>query len=142
MAAEGEVTTAATWDTLPDVLVLRIMADVPVDTHLRCSEVRRGWHALLRSPAAWTAWTRLDLSCFRRRVTSSVSDDAVVRGFASKAAGALASLDVSGLDTLTVATLLDVVTANAATLRELRTAVRACVIAYASHALGCWRVFF
>jgi hypothetical protein len=82
--------------------------------------VRKAWHALLLgSPAAWT---RLDLSA-ASGVTCGASAEALLRGAAAKAAGALAFLDVSGRDTLPAEALLDVVTANAA---ALRTTVRAC----------------
>jgi hypothetical protein len=119
--SEAGAATAATWDALPDSLALRILSLVPVDTRLRCSEVRRDWRRLLGSAAAWT---RLNLSPAGCATCRAASEEVLLRGFAAKAAGALAFLDVSGRAELPVAALLDVVAANAATLKTLRATVR------------------
>ena len=115
------MTTAAAWDALPDSLALLILGLVPADSRLRCSEVRRDWRRLLSSASAWS---RLDLSLAGCSTDRKASDEALLCGFAAKAAGALAILDVSARAELPVATLLEVVTANAATLTTLHTTVR------------------
>lgn len=117
MATEVE---AASFETLPNALTLRILAMFPSDERARCSAVRRAWHDLLKDPAAWT---RLDLSP-RGGVTCKASAEELLLGAAAKARGVLAFLDVSGRDELRVETLLQVVAENAVTLRELRATVR------------------
>ena len=120
-SSEAEVTTAATWDALPDSLALRILGLVPADTRLRCSKVRRDWRRLLSSAAVWS---RLDLSPAGCATCHAASEEALLRGFAAKAGGALVSLDVSGRSQLPVAALLEVATANAGTLNTLCATVR------------------
>jgi hypothetical protein len=125
MAAVAAPPVCATWDDLPSALALRIFALVPVDARVRCAAVRKAWHALLLgSPGAWA---HLDLSA-ASGVTcgaSVASVDELLRGASALAAGALVSLDVSGRNTLRAEALLEVVAANATTLREMRATVRA-----------------
>jgi hypothetical protein len=88
---------------------------LPVDARARCACVCRGWRVVT---AEVSLWTRLDLSSssgVRVRVT-----DGVLRGAVGLARGSLTALDVSGRADVTQATLLAVVTANAAALTELR----------------------
>jgi F-box-like len=113
--------TAATWDKLPDALMLLILNFVPVDTRLLCLLVCRYWCTLLGRPEAWT---RLDLSVLPRKTRSAASNEAIFRGFVAKGAGKIITLDFTGIYGMTFQTLLEVVRANAATLETLRTPVR------------------
>jgi hypothetical protein len=102
---------------LPPALALKIFAALPADTRLRCAEVCTAWCAAV---AERSLWTRLDLS-----ETSGVTHEvtpALLRAAAAKARGALAALDVSGvwLPLYDDGVLRAVLSANAATLRELR----------------------
>jgi hypothetical protein len=108
------------FSSLPHAVQLHIFSLLVVDERARAATVRRAWRATLTDASVWT---QLDLSpesgLARRRAT-----DEVLRGAAAKAAaaGGLLSLDVSSCskDTLTHGALLEVVTAHAATLRQLR----------------------
>jgi hypothetical protein len=111
MAAEPTALSA-----LPHALLVhRILALLPADARARCATVCRGWRALLDDPSLWA---RLDLSQ-DSGVTVRVSRR-VLRGAAVRAGGALAALHVNRFRPSDPA-LLEVVTANAGTLRELRT---------------------
>jgi F-box-like len=83
--------TAATWDKLPDALMLRIFNFVPVDTRLLCLLVCRYWCTLL---GLTEAWTRLDLSVLNRKTRSAASNEAIFRGFVAKGAGKIVSLSL------------------------------------------------
>jgi hypothetical protein len=98
---------------LPRAIVLLAFAPLPVD--LRCACVCRGWHAALSERSFWT---RLDVS--RTSGVTGAVTDAFLRGAAARAGGALQTLDVSGSNALSLEALLEVATANAATLRQLR----------------------
>jgi hypothetical protein len=100
--------------SLPPALVLHIFSLLPVDARARCAAVSRGLRDVLSERSAWA---RLDLSS-SGGVTCAVTD-AVLRGAASKAGGALAALDVSGCGHVTFDALLAVVAANSGELREL-----------------------
>jgi hypothetical protein len=100
--------------SLPPAVAQRIFALLPEDLRARCAAVCRGWRELLADPSLWT---RLDLSCasgISRRLTAGV-----LCGAAARAGGALETLDISGAN-VPFEMLLEVVTANAGTLRELR----------------------
>jgi hypothetical protein len=101
-------------EALPQGLAQRIFALLPVDARARCATVCRGWRTLLGDASLWT---RLDLSA-ESGVTVRVND-AVLRGAAARAGGALQALDVD-VEQIGDATMLAVVTSNAGTLRELR----------------------
>jgi hypothetical protein len=83
--SEAEAATAATWDALPDALALRILSLLPVDTRLRCSEVRRHWRRLLAAGSA--AWARLDLSATAG--IAGVVTAALVKAAVARAGGRL-----------------------------------------------------
>ncbi len=99
---------------LPLELALRIFALLPVDVRLFCCEVCRAWRAALEERSLWT---RLDLS-EQAGLTHSVSA-ALLLAAAARARGQLQSLDVH-MDGCSTNTLVEVVAANAGTLRELR----------------------
>ena len=100
---------------LPRPLALTILARLPVDTRLRCSEVNRAWRVLL---ADTSLWRRLNLS-----TDSGISrfSEALFCAAIAKAGGKLRVLDVSrrGNELLPPPTLLHAVTSNAASLKLL-----------------------
>jgi hypothetical protein len=113
-AAEEEHALSA-LAPLPHAVVLLIFALLPVDLRARCACVCRAWRAAVSERSLWT---RLDVSR-TSGVTARVTD-ALLREAAARAGGALQALDVSGRRRVSHEALLTVVTANAATLRELR----------------------
>jgi hypothetical protein len=110
-ADEDDVPTVA---SLPHVLLLLIFALLPVDLRARCACVCRGWRAAL---AERSLWTRLDVS--RTSGVTSVVTDALLRGAAARAGGALETLDMSGSRAVSRVALLEVATASVTTLHEL-----------------------
>jgi hypothetical protein len=113
VAVAADVRTSALVQ-LPPSLALRVFLLLPVDQRARACCVCRGWRAFLADPALWT---RLDLSSFaKERLT-----DALLRGAAAKARGQLERLDL-GLEehAVTQTVLLELLVANAGSLRELR----------------------
>jgi hypothetical protein len=106
---------------LPLALALTIFAQLPVDARARCACVCRGWRAALADPALWT---RLDVS--RTSGVTAAVTDALLRGAAARAGGALQTLDVSGCSRIWRAALRAVVTAHGGTLRELRACYDVC----------------
>jgi hypothetical protein len=101
---------------LPPALALAIFALLPVDARLRCHEVCRGWRAVLRERSLWL---RLDLSEASGGLARPATD-ALLRAAAAPAGGQLRVLDVSDCEGFTPACMLEVLTANAGALRELR----------------------
>ena len=100
---------------LPHCFVRALLLLLPVDTRLRCSEVSRAWRALL---ADTTFWGRIDLGA-----SSGVERFSwpLLRAAVAKAGGQLRVLDISGQGSSDHShLLLEVVTASAATLTELR----------------------
>jgi hypothetical protein len=112
MDAEPTVLSA-----LPPPVAHCIFLLLPVDARARCATVCRGWRALL---ADASLWTRLDLSN-TSGITCRISARAL-RGAAARAGGALETLDLNrnNLETVDNALLLELLTANAGSLRELR----------------------
>jgi hypothetical protein len=103
---------------LPPLLhavVLHIFAQLPADLRARCACVCRGWRAAVSERSLWM---RLDVS--RTSGISVAVTDALLRGAAARAGGALQTLDVSGSWRVSHEALLAVATANANALRELR----------------------
>jgi hypothetical protein len=92
-------------------LAQRVFAALPVDARARCALVARGWHASLKERSLWT---RLDM-----RGMSCKNADAALRAAAARAGGALLALDVADVHAISDAAILDVVSANGGTLREL-----------------------
>ena len=107
----------STLASLPPALVAqRILALLPVDARARAATVCRGWRDAL---ADARLWTRLDLSD-TSGVTCRVNDGAL-RAAAARAGGALQALDLRRAgEPFDRAAVLQVVQANAGTLRELR----------------------
>ena len=98
---------------LPHAVALQIFALLPVDQRARAAVICRAWRAIVAEPSLWT---RLDLS-----PSSGVQQpvtDAVLRGAAALARGALEVLVLDACDTSPEAEL-EVVAANAGSLREL-----------------------
>jgi hypothetical protein len=115
-AAAEHATTALAQ--LPFSVVLHIFSLLPVDCRLRCSEVCRGWRAVLLERSLWT---QLDLTAEgggrAREGANRGALDGLLRCAAARAGGGLMSLQVN--THLTHAPLLEVVAANAGSLREL-----------------------
>jgi hypothetical protein len=115
-AAPRAAPPATTIASLPHALLARVLARLPVDARLRCSEVCRGWrHMLATERVLWTALDLSPSSGVACRVT-----DALLRTATSKAGGTLTTLDVCGFNDISHEALLAVVTANAASVLELR----------------------
>jgi hypothetical protein len=118
---DAQLTPILTFASLPRALQVEVFARMPADARARAACVCRAWRAEL---SEHSLWLRLNLSpecgVARTRVT-----DALLRGAAAKARGGLTALDVSECPQLTHAGLLEVVTANAGALTELRLVIRA-----------------
>jgi hypothetical protein len=112
-----EASPLGAFAALPQALSLRIFARVPVDTRLRCVELSRGFRALLAERSLWT-WLQLPTS-FRSAHAEWSATDCLLRAAAHKAGSSLTALDVTGCERVSRAALLDVIAANAGTLREL-----------------------
>jgi hypothetical protein len=115
MQASAEPDESPSFASLPPVLQHAILRRLPVDARARCACVCRGWRTPLTDVSLWT---RLDLSPSSGvRVPLFAK---VLRGASGLARGALTALDVSGCGDIPHSVLLDVVTANAGALTELR----------------------
>ena len=99
---------------LPHAVALHILSFVPADARARSALVYRAWRATVADASLWTV---LDLSC-ASGVAQPVSD-ATLRGAAALARGGLTSLCLDYCDELTDEARLEVVTANAGSLRKL-----------------------
>jgi hypothetical protein len=129
MASEVAAAAAAAADERPSFsslthpLLHLIFARLPVDQRLRAAEVCTGWCAALSEPRLWRRLDLAQLSC------THVKADGVLRAAAARARGELEALDASACWSISRATLLSVVTANAGALRELsvRVDVQECV---------------
>jgi hypothetical protein len=134
VAAVAERATSA-LSPLPLPVVLYIFSLLPVDCRLRCTEVCRGWRAMLLERSLWTA---LDLSA-----TSGVlmreghALDALLRCAAARAGGGLQSLRVD-CSVVSRATLLEIVAASAGVLRELHAHVAHGTVGFYTHAIQAW----
>jgi hypothetical protein len=120
VAAAELATTALT--SLPLSVVLHIFSLLPVDTRLRCAEVCRGWRSVLLERSLWT---RQELTA-PGSVTAGDADndfkhwDTLLRCAAARAGGGLQSLRMDDTIHVSHAALLEVATANAGALCELR----------------------
>jgi hypothetical protein len=120
VAAVAERATSA-LSPLPLSVVLHIFSLLPVDCRLRCSEVCRGWRAVLLERSLWT---RLDVTAasggvvVREDANFGALNDGLLRCAAARAGGGLESLHVNRR-LVTHAALLEVAAANAGALREL-----------------------
>jgi hypothetical protein len=103
---------------LPHSLLVRVLAALPLDCRLRCTEVCRTWRAAVSDRSLWL---RVDLSA-----TSGVTHEvtaALLHAAAMCAAGRMQTLVLPLLVTkpLMLVTLLEVLQANSASIRELDT---------------------
>ena len=115
MAAAAE-RAASALAPLPKPLALRIFAALPADACARCACVCRAWRDAV---ADESLWLHLDLTR-AGGVPLSLATDAVLRAAAARAGGRLQRLAVEASEHLTWDGVLNVATANAASLRELR----------------------
>jgi hypothetical protein len=117
VAAAADVRTSA-LPQLPATLAGRVFAFLPVDQRARAALVCRGWRTFLEDPALWT---RLNLSLRTGGVARERITDALLRGAAGKAREQLQHLALGthckSKQTLTLTALLEVVAANACSLR-------------------------
>ena len=101
--------------SLPHAVALHVLSFVPADARARAALVCRAWRALTGERSLWTT---LDLST-KSGVRHPVSD-ALLRGAAALAGGHLTALNLDNCNQLTQDARLEVVMANAGSLRELR----------------------
>jgi hypothetical protein len=103
------------FDSLPPPLVQLVLALLPADARLQAAAVCRAWRAALRDNSLWT---RLDLS--PAAGLARAATDKLLRAAAARCGGGLKALDASHCPRVRRSAVRDVITANAATLRELR----------------------
>jgi hypothetical protein len=116
-AGADEAPPATSIASLPHALLARVLARLPVDDRLRAAEVCRGWRTVVETERS--LWTTLDFSD-SSGVTHEVTKE-LLRAAAGKAGGALETMDLCGCFWWSwYDALLEVVTDNAASLRELR----------------------
>ena len=99
---------------LPHAVALHVLSFVPADARARAALVCRAWRDLTGERSLWTT---LGLSA-KSGVLQPVSD-ARFRGAAARASGQLSVLHADGCEELTQAAMLEVLMANAGSLREL-----------------------
>ena len=112
--------SALGFQDLPRALALHVFSFVPADARARAALVCRAWRDTVSDASLWTV---LDLSP-ASGVAQPVSD-ATLRGAAALARGGLTTLCLNNCDALTQEARLEVVTANAGSLRELSCAFAA-----------------
>ena len=100
--------------SLPHAVALHIFSFVPADARARAALVCRAWRDTVIDPRLWTV---LDLS--RASGMPWNVPDATLRGAAALARGGLTALCLHDCRAVTQAARLEVVTANAGSLREL-----------------------
>ena len=100
--------------SLPHAVALHVLSFLPVDARARAALVCRAWRALTGERSLWTT---LDLS-LRGGVQRPVSD-ALLRNAAARAGGQLTMLNVDDCVALTQPAVLEVLTANSGSLREV-----------------------
>ena len=105
--------TTEFFAALPHALALRIFRLVPADARARAALVCRAWRDAIAEPRVWTHLDLLPSSGVRVPVT-----DTVLRGAAARARGQIEMLSLSP-SAVSSAELLEVVTDNADSLREL-----------------------
>ena len=102
------------FGSLPHAVALLVLPFVPADARARAALVCRAWRDTVADAGLWTV---LDLS-----IASAVAHpvlDATLRGAAALARGGLTALCLDDCDELTQEARLEVVTANAGSLRAL-----------------------
>jgi hypothetical protein len=107
---------------LPMPLVHRIFLLLPVDERARAACICKGWRAVLAEPALWT---QLDLLALFERNKERFKREperagALLRGAARRAQGQVQRLVVSWPLDAATPVLLEVLAANAGSLRELK----------------------
>ena len=111
----GAARAVATFASLPRAVELLILFEIPADERARLALVCRAWRDMVADPEAWKC---LDLSVRTSGITVAVTD-ATLRAAAARANGRLYALHLDDCTALTQAARLEVVTANADTLRVL-----------------------
>lgn len=101
---------------LPLSIVVDVCARLPVHQRLLLALVSRAFRALVKEEDLWRVVSLAPDS----GVAAAHVGDALLRAVAAKAAGSVVELDVSEWRGLTDAAVLEVVRANACTLRRLR----------------------
>ena len=103
---------------LPHAVTLHIFSCVPADARARAALVCRAWHVTVSDPQLWTV---LDMSrmAYRNGFRWQPVSDAMLRGAAALARGGLTALCLDECNLLTNEARLEVVRANAGSLREL-----------------------
>ena len=109
-----ESARCALLDQLPPSFTEDLLALLPVDARARAAVVCRRWRAVVADPRTWRV---LDLS--PETVSLRHVTDDVLRAAAARCAGQLTVLNVNGCDDLSDVAILEVVEANALSLREL-----------------------
>jgi len=101
--------------SLPNSLLSLIFLLLPVDDRLRCREVCRAWRDFLSD---YSLWTLCDLG--PRSGVAARARGSLLAAASARAAGRLASVDVSACDQLEEGDLPAVAAANGGSLLELR----------------------
>jgi hypothetical protein len=114
-AAQLPASAQYTIASLPPFLLCRVLSFVPTESRLRCLEVCRAWRDAL-APAVM--WTRLDLSGIIPGAMA-LKVEGLLRCAAGRSGNMLSSLCMDLTSWLTEEVLLEVLAANAGTLREL-----------------------
>jgi hypothetical protein len=113
-AADGDAFAA-----LPQALLLRVFACLPLDALLRCAEVSKSWAEAL---AERSLWARVDIS--PSSGMARLATDTLLRAAARRAGAHLRALDVSHCEHVTRNALQAVATASGGALLELRACTR------------------
>jgi hypothetical protein len=116
MGDSDDESAAMQLEALPHECQLLVFSALPPDERARCCVVRRSWNALLAHSDFWKVLVVSPAtSGLERRDT-----EALLRGAAARARGALVKLDVSGCDAAMLLALPDIAAANADTLLDVR----------------------
>jgi hypothetical protein len=112
---------AMALEALPHDFLVAVFSSLPPDERARCCVVHRSWNALL---AHHDFWKILDVSPATVGMARPATE-ALLRGAAARAQGALVKLDVSGCDWWLLQALPDIAAASADTLLDVRVHVAA-----------------
>ncbi len=119
-AGSGSFHERIDFSALPHSLFVCVLAALPADARLRCAEVCKFWAAAVSDRSLWL---RVDLSP-EGGVTRPVTD-ALLRAVAARAEGHMQALRLPLAHSFAEPALLEVLTANKATVQELSVAVSA-----------------
>ena len=114
VGAASEATGSA-FASLPQPLLSRILAALPVDSRARACCVCRGWRDVL---AELALWTELDLSD-DSGVSGALDATALLEGASRRAQGQLVELSLGSRRLFNTRDVLPVLAANSGSLREL-----------------------